>query len=75
MSAPSLLVVVQRYGDVPGGAEAHARSVVRRLRPHFVCEVATTNSTDYLTWKGDLTAGLDQVDGVTVGSSDKIKAS
>ena len=66
MSAPSLLVVVQRYGDVPGGAEAHARSVVRRLRPHFVCEVATTNSTDYLTWKGDLTAGLDQVDGVTV---------
>ena len=29
-------------------------------------EVATTNSTDYLTWKGDLTAGLDQVDGLTV---------
>jgi glycosyltransferase involved in cell wall biosynthesis len=66
MSAPSLLVVVQRYGDVPGGAEAHARSVVQRLRPHFAIEVATTNSTDYLTWKGDLTAGLDRVDGVTV---------
>ncbi|MGH2472818.1 MAG: glycosyltransferase family 4 protein [Candidatus Limnocylindria bacterium] len=66
MSAPSLLVVVQRYGDVPGGAEAHARSVVQRLRPHFEIEVATTNSTDYLTWKGDLTAGLDRVDGVTV---------
>ena len=66
MSYPSLLVVVQRYGDVPGGAEAHARSVVQRLRPHFAIEVATTNSTDYLTWKGDLTAGLDQVDGVTV---------
>src|SRR3989449_4513666 len=63
---PSLLVVVQRYGDVPGGAEAHARSVVQRLRPHFAIEVATTNSTDYLTWKGDLTAGLDQVDGVPV---------
>jgi glycosyltransferase involved in cell wall biosynthesis len=66
LSDPSLLVVVQRYGDVPGGAEAHARSVVQRLRPHFAIEVATTNSTDYLTWKGDLTAGLDQVDGVTV---------
>ena len=66
MTEPSLLVVVQRYGDVPGGAEAHARSVVQRLRPHFVIEVATTNSTDYLTWKSDLTAGLDRVDGVTV---------
>jgi glycosyltransferase involved in cell wall biosynthesis len=66
LSDPSLLVVVQRYGEVPGGAEAHARSVVRRLRPHFAIEVATTNSTDYLTWKSDLTAGLDQVDGVTV---------
>jgi glycosyltransferase involved in cell wall biosynthesis len=66
LSEPSLLVVVQRYGDVPGGAEAHARSVVQRLQPHFAIEVATTNSTDYLTWKGDLTAGLDQVDGVTV---------
>src|SRR5216110_1242360 len=63
---PSLLVVVQRYGDVPGGAEAHARSVVQRLAPHFAIEVATTNSTDYLSWKGDLTAGLDRVDGVTV---------
>ena len=57
---------MQRYGDVPGGAEAHARSVVQRLRPHFAMEVATTNSTDYLTWKSDLTAGLDEVDGVTV---------
>jgi glycosyltransferase involved in cell wall biosynthesis len=66
VSQPSLLVVVQRYGDVPGGAEAHARSVVQRLRPHLAIEVATTNSTDYLTWKGDLTAGLDRVDGVTV---------
>src|SRR5438132_4082541 len=62
----SLLVVVQRYGDVPGGAEAHARSVVQRLAPHFAIEVATTNSTDYLSWRGDLTAGLDRVDGVTV---------
>ena len=66
LSEPTLLVVVQRYGDVPGGAEAHARSVVQRLRPHFAIEVGTTNSTDYRTWKGDLTAGLDEVDGVTV---------
>jgi glycosyltransferase involved in cell wall biosynthesis len=63
---PSLLVVVQRHGDVPGGAEAHARSVVRRLAPHFAIEVATTTATDYRTWKSELTAGIDQVDGVTV---------
>jgi len=66
VSEPSLLVVVQRYGEVPGGAEAHARSVVQRLRPHFAIEVATTTATDYRTWKSDLTAGLDEVDGVTV---------
>jgi glycosyltransferase involved in cell wall biosynthesis len=66
LSDPNLLVVVSRYGDVPGGAEAHARSVVQHLRPHFAIEVATTTATDYLTWKSELTAGIDSVDGVTV---------
>src|SRR5712691_8512467 len=63
---PSLLVVVQRYGDVPGGAEAHARSLVRRLRPHLSIEVATTTALDYRTWRDELTAGIDAVDGVPV---------
>ncbi|TMG52614.1 MAG: hypothetical protein E6H84_13725, partial [Chloroflexi bacterium] len=63
---PSLLVVVSRYGDVPGGAEAHARSVVRHLAPHFAIEVATTTATDYRTWNSELTAGIDAVDGVAV---------
>ena len=63
---PSLLVVVGRYGDVPGGAEVHARSVVQRLAPHFAVEVATTTATDYRTWESELTAGIDAVDGVTV---------
>ena len=66
MTTPSLLVVVQRYGDVPGGAEAHARSLVRRLRPHLSIEVATTTALDYRTWRHELTAGLDAVDGVPV---------
>jgi glycosyltransferase involved in cell wall biosynthesis len=66
VSDPSLLVVVSRYGDVPGGAEAHARSVVQRLKPHFAIEVATTTATDYRTWRHELTAGIDAVDGVTV---------
>ena len=43
MSRSKLLVVVQRYGDgVAGGAEAHARQLVKRLRPHFDIEVLTT---------------------------------
>lgn len=66
LNEPTLLVVVQRYGDVPGGAEAHARSVVQRLRPHFAIEVATTTAVDYRSWRSELTAGLDGVDGVTV---------
>jgi len=66
LSDPSLLVVVSRYGDVPGGAEPHARSVMQRLKPHFAIEVATTTATDYRTWRHDLTAGIDAVDGVAV---------
>src|SRR5690349_16786118 len=63
---PSLLVVVQRYGDVAGGAEAHARMLVNKLAPHFDIEVATTTATDYWTWENALTAGTAQVDGVPV---------
>lgn len=63
---PSVLVVVQRYGDVSGGAEAHARELVAHLRPHVDLQVATTTAADYWTWKNAYTAGIDQVDGVPV---------
>ncbi len=63
---PSVLVVVQRYGDVAGGAEAHARMLVNKLRPHLDVEVATTTALDYWTWESELTAGTHWVDGVTV---------
>jgi glycosyltransferase involved in cell wall biosynthesis len=63
---PSLLVVVQRYGDVAGGAEAHARMLVQRLVPHVDVTVATTTAVDYWTWENALTAGTTRVDGVTV---------
>lgn len=63
---PSLLVVVQRYGDVAGGAEAHARMLVGKLLPHLDIEVATTTARDYWTWENELTAGTTWVDGVPV---------
>ena len=67
MSRPKLLTVVQRYGDgVAGGAEAHARQLVKRLRPHFDIEVLTTASSDYRTWENTFTAGIDWVDDVPV---------
>jgi len=63
---PSVLVVVQRYGDVSGGAEAHARELVGHLRPHADLAVATTTAADYWTWENTYTAGIDAVDGVPV---------
>lgn len=62
----SLLVVVQRYGDVAGGAEAHARMLVNRLRAHYDIEVATTTARDYWTWENAFTAGLTWVDDIRV---------
>jgi glycosyltransferase involved in cell wall biosynthesis len=62
-----LLVVVQRYGDgIAGGAEAHARELVKRLRPHMDIEVLTTAASDYRTWENTFTAGIDWVDDVPV---------
>ena len=67
MSRPKLLTVVQRYGDgIAGGAEAHARELVKRLRPHLDVEVLTTAASDYRTWENTFTAGIDWVDDVPV---------
>ena len=67
MSKPKLLTVVQRYGDgIAGGAEAHARQLVNRLRPHLDIEVLTTAASDYRTWENTFTAGIDWVDDVPV---------
>jgi glycosyltransferase involved in cell wall biosynthesis len=58
--------VVQRYGDVSGGAEAHARMLTSKLSPHVDIEVATTTARDYWTWENEFTAGTTRVDGVSV---------
>jgi glycosyltransferase involved in cell wall biosynthesis len=62
-----LAVVVQRYGaDINGGAEQHARYIAERLARHAAVEVVTTCARDYVTWKNELPAGVEQVNGITV---------
>jgi glycosyltransferase involved in cell wall biosynthesis len=62
-----LAVVVQRYGaDINGGAELHARYIAERLARHASVEVITTCARDYVTWKNELPAGAEQINGITV---------
>jgi glycosyltransferase involved in cell wall biosynthesis len=62
-----LAVVVQRYGaDINGGAELHARYIAERLARHAQVEVVTTCARDYVSWKNELSAGVETVNGVPV---------
>ena len=62
-----LAVVVQRYGaDISGGAELHARYIAEHLARHAEVEVLTTCARDYITWKNELPAGEEKINGVTV---------
>ncbi len=63
----TLAVVVQRYGaDINGGAELHARYIAERLSRHAEVQVLTTCAKDYVTWKNERPAGVEQVNGITV---------
>jgi len=60
-------VVVQRYGlDINGGAELHARYVAEHVSAHAEVEVLTTCARDYVTWRNDLPAGEETLNGLTV---------
>src|SRR5688572_1656354 len=60
-------VVVQRYGaDINGGAELHARYIAERLSHHAEVRVLTTCARDYVTWRNELRAGVDLVNGIAV---------
>jgi glycosyltransferase involved in cell wall biosynthesis len=60
-------VVVQRYGTaINGGAELHARYVAEHLARHVGVEVLTTCAVDYVTWRNELPADTEQINGVTV---------
>jgi len=62
-----LAIVVQRYGaDINGGAELHARYVAEHLSRHANVEVLTTCARDYVTWRDEYPAGVEQVNGVAV---------
>jgi glycosyltransferase involved in cell wall biosynthesis len=62
-----LAVVAQRYGaDINGGAELHARYIAERLARHAEVEVVTTCARDYVTWRNELKAGLETINGVPV---------
>ena len=62
-----LAVAVQRYGaDINGGAELHARYIAERLSRHAEVEVVTTCARDYVTWRNELPAGTERVNGVPV---------
>jgi glycosyltransferase involved in cell wall biosynthesis len=62
-----LAVVVQRYGaDINGGAELHARYVAERLARHAEVEVVTTCARDYVTWRNERPAGIENVNGLAV---------
>ena len=65
--AMKLAVVVQRYGlAINGGAELHARYIAEHLGKHAAVEVLTTCASDYVTWKNELAAGVETVNGITV---------
>ncbi|MEP6593040.1 MAG: glycosyltransferase family 1 protein, partial [Acidobacteriota bacterium] len=62
-----LAVVVQRYGAaINGGAELHARYMAERLSRHAEVEVLTTCAKDYVTWRNEWPAGVEEINGVPV---------
>jgi glycosyltransferase involved in cell wall biosynthesis len=62
-----IAVVVQRYGQaINGGAELHARYIAEHLAKHAEVEVLTTCAIDYVTWRNQLSPGVEQINGVPV---------
>lgn len=62
-----IAIVVQRYGaSINGGAELHARYIAEHLARHLPVEVLTTCASDYITWRNDLPAGTETINGIVV---------
>ena len=58
-----LAVVLQRFGDVVGGAELHAKLVIEHLRASLGCpiDIITTTARDHLTWENSYPEGVTEV--------------
>ncbi len=54
---PSVAVVVQRYGEVTGGAEKHAEMIAERLAEEWDVTVLTTCAKDHLSWENHFEPG------------------
>jgi glycosyltransferase involved in cell wall biosynthesis len=63
----ALALVVQRYGaDVTGGSESLARALAQRLAASYDVTVFTSCARDYVTWRNELPAGEQVIDGIRV---------
>jgi glycosyltransferase involved in cell wall biosynthesis len=56
-----LAVVVQRFGEVGGGAERHAQWIAERLSREHEVTVLTTCAADHLTWANAFPEGEERV--------------
>ncbi|MBZ4416749.1 glycosyltransferase family 4 protein [Myxococcus sp. RHSTA-1-4] len=63
---PRVGLVVQRYGEVTGGAEKLAAQVAEHMAPHWDITVLTTCAKNHLSWENAFPPGPDEVDGIKV---------
>ncbi|WP_164012970.1 glycosyltransferase family 4 protein [Pyxidicoccus trucidator] len=63
---PRVGLVVQRYGEVTGGAEKLAAQMAEHLAPHWDITVLTTCAKNHLSWDNVFPPGPDEVDGIKV---------
>ncbi|WP_164000163.1 glycosyltransferase family 4 protein [Pyxidicoccus caerfyrddinensis] len=63
---PRVALVVQRYGEVTGGAEKLAAQMAEHLAPHWDLTVLTTCAKNHLSWENVFPPGPDEVDGIKV---------
>jgi glycosyltransferase involved in cell wall biosynthesis len=64
---PRIAFVIQRYGpEITGGSESLARAVAERLAAIFQITVFTSCARDYVTWRNELPAGVEQAGGIEV---------
>jgi glycosyltransferase involved in cell wall biosynthesis len=63
---PRVAIVVQRFGEVTGGAERHAQQLAEHLSPHWELILLTTCAKNHLTWENVFPPGPDRVDGLPV---------